>query len=1061
MTPRSLYRIALYYLFPLLAAALLAPPRPALAQAPPAPAPASPEASLLIEVLDDGGEPVSALDPAGLRVLLDGEPLSVTSVAPSGPGRITVFFDLALLPTGAVVEAAGVLAARASELVSLAPVELVVADDDVRTVLPATRDAETLAQALSGIGVRYGGRHSLAQVRRGFLAELDEATGSAVVARPAALAVVERVERAARSALAAETQLLHAQRERLVSWSADRADRADRAGRAQGAAGAGAGAEGGAGALFLVTAGFDEDPLGFYRRAFEAYDLTAVAERLERPVVLPSLAEVGRVLATYGWLAFPYLPAADGALDDRGVPVPPAPTAREVLPRAGADPTTADDPQRPAMITPRIGRRGERRDGPEPPPVRGGREAPAVLAGGTGGEVVTDSLQLAELLGRLGRRWRVGIPAVAGEPRPIEVAAVRERDGATVRAPAWAGTLPPASVAAVRVRRLLEGELPEEGSLALEAAFEPPAGESVESGPGRLTVRLEGESGDGAAAAPAAPTSSLRTTVGIARAGREPLVFHREIAPGDVTEDGIFQLPVTVPEGDESRIAVLVEELAPGAGSGGGAGAGRWGAAFASYLEPERSGLPAAREERDLLPAARPIRLLDPSEPFVMGRTMFEVVISDPAVTRVEFLLDGERKVVRTQPPYRANLNLGDLPRTRRIEAVAYGDDGSELGRDLLMLNEGSGSFRVRIVDPAADRTGTREAPRTGPVDVTAEVTAPPDGRIEQVDFYWNAERVASRFAPPFTQRVVVPESAPQGFVRVVARLADGATAEDVLFLNSPGSAERVDVNLVEMYVVVTDDDGRPVSGLDASDFRVFEEGEAREIATFADGRTLPLTVGLVIDSSASMFIKLATVGRTAADFVQESLDPADRAFVVGFGGDPELVQETTSDSASVVRSIGKLRADGQTAIWESIVYSLVQIQGAPGKKALVLYTDGADEDEDFPYDTALRFARKTGVPIYFILTNNEIVRTGGKGLGVRRFLKRVQRLSDSVGGRIYLVRQGEDLSAVYREIGEELRSQYLLAYYAEDPASERFRRVRVETVDPDLDVRTIAGYMR
>ena len=1035
----------------LLAALLAAAPARGVAQEPepdpvaaPAPAPVR-EVSLSVEILDGRGEPLEGLDPGAVRVLLDGEELPVRSVEQAAPGRIALFFDLELLSTGGVVEATGVLAGRASELVGLAPVEVVVAEEEgSRTVLPATRDAETLAQALSGLGVRYGGGDALAEIRQGFLDALSDAVGTGEIARPLPLALTERIERAVREALAAEARLLRDRRERLISWAAERADRADRA--------VGEGPAEDHGALFLVTAGTDDALLDFYREAFGAYDLDALADRLERPVVLPSLAELGRVLTAYDWLAFPYLPAADGALDDAGNPIPPAPTARDTLPRAGADPTTADDPQRPAMITPRIGRR-DRSGAPDLPPVRGGRAAPDAIAAETGGEVVTDSLQLADLLGRLGRRFRVSVAPPAGEPRRIEVRTTARR-GEAVRAPAWAGTVLPGSVAAVRVRRLLDGELSEEGRLALDAAFEPPAGGV---GTGRLTFRLE-EAGDPATAG--LRGRPLRATVGVARAGGEPLVFHRQIAAGEIGADGIVSLPVHLAEGAESRVALLVEELSPASPRS----TSRWGAALASYLEPERSPVESVRTERDLLPASRPIRLLDPSEPFLVGRTIFEVVISDPAVTRVDFLLDGERKVVRAQPPYRANLDLGDLPRPRRVEAVAYGDDGSELGRDLLLLNEGSGSFRLRIVDPSPERPetiGSRETPRTGPVDVTAEVTAPSDGRIERVDFYWNSDLVASRFAPPFTQRVTVPAEAPQGFLRVVARLDDGATAEDVLFLNSPGTSERLDVNLVEMYVVVTDREGRPVSGLDADDFRVFEEGEPREIAAFADGRTLPLTVGLVIDSSASMFVKLPAVGQAASRFVSDSLDAEDRAFVVGFGGDPELVQETTSDAREVVRSIGGLRADGQTAIWESIVYSLVQIQGAPGKKALVLYTDGADEDEDFPYEMALRFARRTGVPVYFILTNNEIVRTGGKGLGVRRFLGRVQRIAEAVGGRTYLVRQGEDLSAVYAEIGRELRSQYLLTYYADDPQAETFRRIRVETTDPDLDVRTIAGYVR
>lgn len=1049
---RQPLRLATSLLATLLASAVLAPaPLPAQEDAL-----ARAEVPLSVEVLDGRGEPLSELAPDRLRVSLDGALLPVSSVTRAAPGRVTLYFDLPLLSTGGLVEATGVLAARASDLVALAPVEVVLAGETgVRQVLPATRDAETLAQALSGLGVRYGGGDALADLRQGLLDALDEVVGPDAPARPLPVALSERVEELAGGAMLAEAALLRSRREELISWAAEWSDRS----------GAEA-ASGGTGALFLVTAGNDEDLLGFYRSALESYELASLAERLERPVVLPSLSELGRVLAAYHQLVFPYLPAADGALDDAGQPIQPAPTARDVLPRAGADPATADDPQRPALITPRLGRR-DRSEGRERPPVRGGVTAPATLAAETGGEVVTDSLQLADLVGRLGRRFRVTVPVPAGELRRLEVG-YEGRRADTVRAPAWAGTVLPGSVAAVRVRRLLDGDLSEEGRLALEAAFEPPAGGV---GSGRLTFRLEGLEGvDDAAEAglpPAAPPSGpLRATVGVARSGAEPLVFHREIAPGEIGDDGVYSLPVALPQGAESRVAVLLEELAPARGGAAGR-SGRWGAAFASYLEPEPTSSQAARAHRDLLPASRPIRLLDPDQPFLVGRTMFEVAISDPAITRVEFLLDGKLEVARSQPPYRANLDLGDLPRPRRVEAVAYGDDGAVLGRDFLVLNEGSGSFRVRIVDPHSGRsgepasTGTREAPRTGPVDVTAEVTAPPDGRVDRVDFYWNSDLVASRFAPPFTQRVIVPDGAPQGFVRVVARLSDGATAEDVIFLNSPGTSERLDVNLVEMYVVVTDRDGRPVSGLDAADFRVFEEGEPREIASFADGRTLPLTVGLVIDSSASMFVKLPTVGAAASRFVSESLDAEDRAFVVGFGGDPELVQATTSNGSELMRSIDRLRADGQTAIWESVVYSLVQIQGTPGKKALVLYTDGADEDEDFPYEMALRFARRTGVPIYFILTNNEIVRTGGKGLGVRRFLGRVQRLAEAVGGRTYVVRQGEDLSAVYAEIGRELRSQYLVSYYAENPEAETFRRVRVETTDPDLDVRTIAGYMR
>lgn len=1015
-----------------------------LAQDAPTPAPAPADARLLVEVVDRRGEPVGELQAGDLQVLVDGELRPVAALERARPERIAVLFDLPLLGGGQLVGAAGVLAERAPALAALAPVELAVAEGEARTVLPPTADPEVLAQALSGVGVRYAARDALGEVRGAFLEGLAEAASGGSVPPDLAL-------EAAREALALEAELLRDQRERLVSWAAGTArEGIDRAAPAGGAP---------PGVLLLVSGGFDDDPLAFYREALEAFGLAAAAGRLERPVVLPSLDEVARVLAAHGWMAFPYLP---GGLEEPAGAAPAPPPIRDTLPPAGAQPSNRDDNQRPALITPRFpGRRDrEEREGPELPSPAGGRAAPRSLAEATGGELVTDPLQLSDLVGRLGRRWSVRFQAPAGEPRPVEVrlaAPGRGRGGdATVRAPRWVGTVVPASVAAVRVRRLLDRELGDEGSLPVEAAFE--AGPSG-LGQGRLTVRLGG--GPGGPVEGAAPGAGpLRATVGIARQGREPLVFHEVWEPyadtaSGAPEDRLHELSVTLPDGAESRVAVLVEDLATG----------RWGAAFASYLDStprDDSGLagPGAAPS-DLLPSPRVIRLLAPREPFVIGRTVIEAVASDPRVQRVDFFLDGQRRGVSGAPPFRASLGFGAVPRPRRVEAVAYGAGGEVLGRDVLVVNEGGGSFRVRIVEPGPEATGTAEAPLVGPVDVEAELTLPPDARLERVDFYWNTSLVASRFAAPFRQRMVVPAAAPDGFVRVVARLADGATAEDVVFVNSPGTAERLDVNLVEMYVVVTDKGGRPVSGLGAEDFRVYEEGNVKELATFSDARSLPLTVGLVIDSSASMFVKLPSVGLAAGRFVRDSLEGDDRAFVVGFGSEPELVQETTSDDSRLIRAIATLRADGQTALWEAVVYSLVQIQGAPGKKALIVYTDGADEDEDFPYRTTLRFARQVGVPVYFILTNNEIVRTGGKGLGVRSFLGRVRELAGAVGGNIYLVRHGEDLSAVYGEIGRELRSQYLLTYYSEDLPEATYRRVRVEAVDPDLTVRTIAGYFK
>ena len=200
---------------------------------------------------------------------------------------------------------------------------------------------------------------------------------------------------------------------------------------------------------------------------------------------------------------------------------------------------------------------------------------------------------------------------------------------------------------------------------------------------------------------------------------------------------------------------------------------------------------------------------------------------------------------------------------------------------------------------------------------------------------------------------------------------------------------------------------------------------------------------------------------RAAREFVRGLESRRDRAFVVGFGSQPRLARNATTDLPQVVQALDRLRPDGQTAIWEAVAFSLVQLQGVPGKKALIVYSDGADEDPEFSYRTCLRFARTVGAPIYFILSNNEIVRTGGKGLSVRGFLGRARELTEEVGGRVYLTRVGEDLDAVYREIAEELRSQYFIGYYSEHGDGRDWRRLQVDVRGAGLRARTISGFYR
>jgi Ca-activated chloride channel family protein len=433
------------------------------------------------------------------------------------------------------------------------------------------------------------------------------------------------------------------------------------------------------------------------------------------------------------------------------------------------------------------------------------------------------------------------------------------------------------------------------------------------------------------------------------------------------------------------------------------------------------------------------------------GEVRLETVVSDPAVARVEFRLDGRRAATADRAPFAAALDLGPLPFRRRGAAIADDAGGAEGGRDELVLNEGGRGFAVQIEGPL-------EPDRSGAVDVTVSVSHPEGDRLDRVELWLNQRRVATLFSPPWRYRLPVGRGAAGGYVRATAVLADGSTAEDVRFLDGSGHGSRIEVNLVELYVVVSDRDGRPVRDLVQGDFEVFEDGGRRELAGFGDAGELPVTVGLAIDSSASMFFKLPKVQAAATRFLDGLQPGRDHAFLVDFDTLPRLAAEPTADLARVADAVGGLDAGGQTSLWEAIVYSLVQLQGVHGRKALVVYSDGADEDKGFRYRTCLRFARKLGIPIYVIVSNNEAVRTDW--LGIRSFGDRVSRLTDSVGGRTYLVRTGQDLGAVYREIEDELRSQYLLTFYSQrDTEATGWREVRVDVHGRGLTARTVSGH--
>jgi Ca-activated chloride channel family protein len=987
-----------------------------------------PSQELLIEALDAKGQVITDQLSSSLEVMEAGEKLQITDLGEVGDQwRIVLYFDQLLASPTDFHNATIQLGERARDLARLGTVELLTAGQEVSTALPQNREPDALSQALGWMRLRDTSENLQAELRLSFLEQLTpEPEGSVVWTS-------EDVAELAQMFIADESELLRRFREQLLLWGVSHATPGPKA-------------------LFLIGTGFDADPLPFYRDALVEGGWPSAALDLLPAEVGPSVAELGKVLSVYGWTVLPYTPGQRGdALLDESEEELAARKEDEVIDVIFQDGQMVDKTTigfDPAEV---LKRRRERRAASQERPILLNAEQPfRGLADSTGGELLRGKYQLSDVLVRLSQRYRIGVVSAARPAGTVDELVVRVDLGsegqvplpAMLRSRRWISETTPETVSAVRARQILAEEL-DDGDLVISAAVQP----LEDGGETRLIVKRDPYLSGSATSGPLRVTMAVANDDGTTEIQHLPQTGWETLADGDL--DGDPTLDLALAEEPEGLVVVLIEEL----------DSGLWGGTFATFVEA--TGIARGGYENMLLPAPQVIHLMAPAQGFAMGPTEFETVISDPQVARVDFYMDDQREAVSRTAPFKASLDLGSLPQPRRVEVVALDQNDRELGRDYLVVNEGSGVFGVRIVSPKLVTEDGKPRQLIGPVDVEAEVEPRRGEGIDRVEFYWNETLVATRFARPFRQRVVIPQDDPSGFLRVVAFLDDGNMSEDLVLVNSSGPSERLQVNLMELYVVVTDRHGRPVKGLDRDVFRVTEEKEDQEIATFSDAGDLPLTVGMVIDSSASMFVKLPDVQFAASEFLRGLATRRDRAFVVGFGSEPQLTRSTTSDLPDIIRSMDRLRPDGQTAIWKAIVYSLVQLQGVPGKKALIVYTDGADEDPDFSYRTTLKFARKVGVPVYVVLSNNEIRRTEGKGLQVKGFLGRLETLTESVGGKIFMARVGEDLQNVYKEIDEELRSQYVVGYYSQDTGGREWRNVEVDVDQPGLKARTIAGYYR
>ena len=501
-----------------------------------------------------------------------------------------------------------------------------------------------------------------------------------------------------------------------------------------------------------------------------------------------------------------------------------------------------------------------------------------------------------------------------------------------------------------------------------------------------------------------------------------PLGFERLLRPGD------FRLVLKLEENRTGR-AMRVES------------------ALTVPLLPEGTmAAPAAASAAQAATPPAPVRLLAPAMDLVSGVVRLQAEVADQRVSDVVFSLDGKPLLSRNRPPWTVELRLGELPRSVRVRAVARDAQGVALGADELLLNGAPHRFSVRLLEP-------REGIVTAPVRVRAEVRPPAEHAVDRLELFLDETPLATLYQAPWELLVPrLPEPAPL-YLRAVAYLADGTTAEDAVLL-AGGGAERgsVEVDLVEVYAAAVDGTGRPVHGLAQADFEVREDGRPQQLRRFQHVTELPLHLALLVDTSASMAEMLPEVEEAAVEFFRSTLEPGDRAAVLTFSEEPRLAAPFDDDLTRLTTALVGLRAERGTALWDSLVYALHYFQGVPGRRALLVFSDGADRGSRFRFDEALAYAQHAGVAIY-------AVSFGNAGSGMLEGRRRLARLAEATGGKAFTLSSVDELDATYDGIEEDLRSQYLLVYQS-DGEGPGFRSVEVKVKRPGTTARAMSGYI-
>ena len=348
--------------------------------------------------------------------------------------------------------------------------------------------------------------------------------------------------------------------------------------------------------------------------------------------------------------------------------------------------------------------------------------------------------------------------------------------------------------------------------------------------------------------------------------------------------------------------------------------------------------------------------------------------------------------------------------------------------------------IRLKIVSPEEDGIVS------GPTMLRAQVT-PPDAAVT-VTFFVDGRQVCRAAKAPFECEFDVGQAIAEHQVRAVAA-GGGVRVVDTVVTKGLGFAETVDVEIVQVTVSVADGKNKFIKGLPRSAFRVFEDGQPQTVTHFMS-EDIPLDLVLAVDVSSSMKDAMPKVKEAVKEFLA-ALTSRDQVSVLGFNDTIFTLTRKSTDPQQRLRAVDRLAPWGATALYDVIIAGADMLGRAPGRKAMLVFSDGEDQGSHASLADAERRLEASDMTLYMI--------GQGRGTKMDSLKKVMNRLSAASGGRALMTEKPEELKGAFTELLQELSNQYLLGYAPTNSKHDgTLRRLKVE-VEGHKQIRAREAY--